>query len=388
MTRILKIDKINIELVNGKIRLRWTFKGQRLSLSIGDNSEQNLEIAKAKAYQINSDMGLERFNPDDYSSKKITAPQTSVKSEIKLIDLWGMFLKDKLLSGIKQKTIDWYEALDKIIKNLGDDLTYNAFDVKDKLQNITTIGQTKNVLKRLSSCCKYGIRRKLISENNFQGVWEYLPDKEFKKPYCFTDMEIENILSNFANHRDYSYYYDLIVFWLNTGCRPSEALGVKWSDVSDDFTRITFRGSPQTTAKKGIIWSKGSKNYKKGGHRGPTRTIPLNEKIQTILKNREQALSKRQKFDKDNLIFPSKTGKYIDYINFLHRAWLKCVRSIKGLEKTTPYNLRDTFITKHLLNGTAIAVIAAWCDNSPSMIESRYADYVNLAIASIKPINI
>ncbi len=75
MTRILKIDKVNIELVNGKIRLRWTFKGQRLSFSIGDNSEQNLDIAKNKAYQINSDMGLERFNHDDYQSKKNVSTQ-------------------------------------------------------------------------------------------------------------------------------------------------------------------------------------------------------------------------------------------------------------------------------------------------------------------------
>ncbi len=52
MTRILKIDKVNIELVNGKIRFRWTFKGERLSFSIGDNSEQNLDIAKAYVLPI------------------------------------------------------------------------------------------------------------------------------------------------------------------------------------------------------------------------------------------------------------------------------------------------------------------------------------------------
>jgi hypothetical protein len=39
------------------------------------------------------------------------------------------------------------------------------------------------------------------------------------------------------------------------------------------------------------------------------------------------------------------------------------------------------------MSGVPIAVIAAWCDTSPGMIESRYADYVRLAIAKITPEN-
>lgn len=383
MTRILKVDKINIELVNGKIRLRWTFKGQRFSFSIGDNSEQNLEIAKAKAYQINSDMGLERFNPDNYSNKKIIATQQPIKSEIRLIDLWEMFLKDKIKSGLKDKSIDVYLDIDRIIQKIRNKLSYNGFEVKEELEKITTIGQVKATLHKLSSCCEYGIKRKLITENNFYGVWEYLPDTPLKKPYCFSDSEIEQILNNFSNHPDYNRYYDLIIFLLNTGCRPSEALGVKWGDLDDDFTKITFRGSPQRIKGKGVKWSEGSKNFKKGGHKSKTRTMPLTKILKSTLENR----ANRSTVETDDLIFPNNANKFIHYSNFLS-AWQKCVQSIKGLSECVIYNCRDTFITKQLSKGVYIAVIAAWCDNSPSVIESRYADYVRLSISGVTPIDI
>jgi integrase len=384
MTKISKIDKINIELVNGKIRLRWTFKGERLSLSIGNSSEENLEIAKAKAYQINSDIVLERFNPDDYRKKKIIVPQPSVKSEIRLIDLWEIFLKEMISSGLKDTTIAVYLELDRIIQKLGDGLSYDAFDVKERLQKITSVGQTKAVLRKLSSCCEHGIKRKLVKENNFKDVWEYLPDTPLKEAYCFSDGELKLILDNFAVHSGHKTYHDLIVFLLNTGCRPSEGLGVRWGDLNDDLTEITFRGSPQRIDGQGIKWMEGSKNFKKGRRcKAKTRTIPLNK---TLRLNLEQRAMKGG-FEAKDLIFPNSVNKFIDYSNF-SKVWEECVQSLEGFCDRIIYNCRDTFITKQLIAGVPIAIIAAWCDNSPSVIEARYADYIRLAVNGVTPVDI
>ncbi len=256
--------------------------------------------------------------------------------------------------------------------------------MKERLQKITSVGQTKAVLHKLSSCCEYGIKRKLIKENNFKDVWEYLPDTPLKNPYCFSDAEIKLILDRFADHSGSKIYYDLIVFLLNTGCIPSEALGVKWGDLDDDFTKITFTGSPQEISGKGIIWVEGSKNFKKGGSRGKVRSMPLGRGLKSMLERR----AGEGTFDKDDLIFPNSKGGFINYDNFRKNAWRDCVRSLPGLDEVTPYNLRDTFITKQLMNGVPIAIVAAWCDNSPSMIESRYVDYIRLAMSSITPVDI
>jgi integrase len=378
MNKNLKIDKINIEIVKGKIRLRWSYQGQRFSLSMGENNSQNLDLARSKAYEINSDIYKNSFDANNYKPKETT----TVFKEITLLELWELFLKAKIKSGLKPKTIEWLLGIDKTIKRLGTDLTFNAFEVSEKLQVITTVNQTRLALKELSACCEYGIKRELIDKNKFKGIWEYLPDQEASVPYCFSRDEIERILENFASHKDYAYYYDLIIFWLNTGCRPSEALGVKWENINLDFSQITFEGSPQKIKGEGIVWSKGSKNFKKGSRRSASRTIPTNLTLKECLAQRYDRLNSPKG---NSLVFPSKSGKYIDYFNFCRRAWRQCVKAIDGLEKITPYNLRDTFITNQLCKGVPIAVIAAWCDNSPSMIESRYTDYVKLAIGEITP---
>jgi integrase len=375
----LKIDKVNIEITKGKIRLRWTYQGQRFSLSMGNDNPQNLDLAKSKAYQINSDICKDAFNFNNYRPQR--QEKIVITKEITLLELWNLFLKIKVKSGLKAKSIEYYENIDRLIQSLVNELTFNAFDVQEKLLNITTNYRTVKALKALSACCEYGIERKLIKENNFKGVWKYLPTQPFKTPYCLDDEEITKILDKFSSKQSYSYYYDLVVFWLNTGCRPSEALGLRWRDVSSDFTHVTFKGSPQRVSGKGIVWSEGSKNFKKGGHRAMTRTIPINANVQKILQARHAILSP----EPNDIVFSNRVGKYIDYTCFCKHIWRQCVKTIEGLEHLTPYNLRDTFITRQLCKGVPIAVIAAWCDNSPSVIESRYTDYVSLAIAKIVP---
>ncbi len=64
------------------------------------------------------------------------------------------------------------------------------------------------------------------------------------------------------------------------------------------------------------------------------------------------------------------------------------MQSLEGFSDRVIYNCRDTFITKQLIAGVPIAIIAAWCDNSPSVIESRYADYIRLAISGTTPVDI
>jgi len=62
----------------------------------------------------------------------------------------------------------------------------------------------------------------------------------------------KNIVSSKGNWNGRGYggqklcfYYPLVQFWFMTGCRPSEAVGLRWRDIASDFSHIVFNGSVQ-----------------------------------------------------------------------------------------------------------------------------------------------
>ena len=169
---------------------------------------------------------------------------------------------------------------------------------------------------------------------------------------------------------NYSHYAPIVEFWFLTGCRPSEAIGLKWKNVSDDCSTVLFIGSVQTI-RGTQVWSEGSKNNK-------SRAISVSTRVQELL----ISIKPESKIP-DDYVFPSPKGKAINYPNFLSKIWHQIVDPIKP--DTTPYNCRDTFITLQLLKGVPSAVIAKWCDTSTAMIDRNYAD--KLKLSQLRPLN-
>jgi integrase len=185
-------------------------------------------------------------------------------------------------------------------------------------------------------------------------------DRELQPPNAFTLEEQDRILEAFAHSRYYSYYLPLVKFWLLTGCRPSEAIGLEWEQVSANRTSIRFDRSI------GQVGSKFIKNKRSKTNR--VRIFPTNEKLQILLLEINRASD-----SKHLLVFPSRKNKIIDYKAFSARIWKPLVEAAIG-RHSTPYSCRDTFITHQIGQGIPIAVIAKWVDNSVKMIESRYLD--------------
>ncbi|NEN92556.1 MAG: hypothetical protein F6K48_28130 [Okeania sp. SIO3H1] len=73
----------------------------------------------------------------------------------------------------------------------------------------------------------------------------------------------------------------------------------------------------------------------------------------------------------ESWVFPNfRKSSFINYNNFRRRAWKECVAKI--IPGVTPYNCRDTFISRQLAANIPPAYIAKWCDTSISMIEKFY----------------
>lgn len=375
-----KFGRINIERYKDSIRLRWQLDGKRYSLTIGKDSKDTIKAARAKAGEIDADITFERFDHTlasygkKYSSSTLEVVSNSSDTTLTLQQLWQQFLEDKLNSNLKPKTKAEYEYLNKLIERLDKKLSFDPIEVKKALLSKNNSQDvTARVLIALSSCCNWGIKNNRISNNPFSNVIDGLScgkRKAGKQANAFTPDEIEKIIKAFQKSYDYGCYAPLVIFLFKTGCRPSEAIGLQWRHVSEDCSKIMFRGSVQTI-NGATIWSPGSKNNR-------TRDLNISLGLSQMLRSlRDEAP------DDDEPVFPSPTGKFINYNNFSRRAWKTIVDPIKP--ETTPYNCRDSFISEQLLKGVPSAVISKWCDTSARIIETTYAD--QLRLSTMRPID-
>ncbi|MGH2415545.1 MAG: tyrosine-type recombinase/integrase, partial [Microcystaceae cyanobacterium] len=224
----------------------------------------------------------------------------------------------------------------------------------------------------------------LVTKNPFDGIASEMPKFNYQdnpNPQAFSKDQVEAIIKAFKEHQgnfngrgmtgiSYAHYAPLVEFWFKTGCRPSEAIGLRWENVSLDCSIITFCCSIVSCHGRNISVNK-SKNNR-------TRKFPCSESLRTLL------LSIRPNdYNPDDLVFPSPSGKPVNYTNFSKRAWKTIVNPIKP--NTTPYSCRDTFITNQIVCGAPETAIAKWTDTSVEMIEKHYADVLKLD--AIRPVD-
>jgi integrase len=112
-----------------------------------------------------------------------------------------------------------------------------------------------------------------------------------------------------------SYLGDLILLLVYSGLRPSEALGLRWSDV--DFSARSIRTQKSKT-------------------RAGIRSIPMHEV--TV-----EALQRLREDTESEWVFPShrKPG---DHIRDFGKAFEKAVQ-LSGIPRVSPYSLRHTFFS-------------------------------------------
>jgi integrase len=238
---------------------------------------------------------------------------------------------------------------------------------------------------QLSAACKWGKKHDLLESNPYEGMANEMPKFRYQvepKPNAFTEEERDRIIEAFKNHRGtwngrgyagmgYNHYTSFVEFLFLTGCRPSEAIGLRWKHISADFKFIYFEGSITISGNGKPIQVEGSKNNKK-------RRFPCSERLRSLLQS-----IRPDTCEVDMLVFPSPKGKIILYNNFSNNAWNRIVDPIKP--DTTPYSCRDTFITTQILKGTPETAIAQWCDTSVEMIQKHYADHLKLL--SLRPVD-
>ncbi len=386
-----------VDSLKGRLRLRLPrslYPGQQakyISLQIDDNLE-NRKLAEAKARQAELDIKSGNF---DFSWNKyrifnhLTVVPSSKEAEpliaLSLTQLWEKYMTYKTPISSPKTVLDSYAPIGKHFASAPQSLDL-PLEIKNYLLETTTEQMARRCLMHLSAACKWAIANELLSTNPFAGMYLELAKPKYKleeQANPFTYQERDRIIEAFETHNagkkgiSYSYYTNFVKFLLYTGCRPSEAVGLRWKHINDDCTKIAFT--------EAIVRAGGKPLSRQTTKTKKTRNFPCTSTLQALLLS-----IKPETHRPEALVFPNREGNPINYNDFSRRAWKRVTKLVNLHEKngmsTTPYNCRDTFITLQALQGNSSDTIARWVGNTAEVIRKNYID--KLALEHLKPADI
>ncbi len=342
----------------GRLRIqlpRQLFDGEQKYLSLGlPDTPINRDAAQARIKLIESDIAFDRF---DYTLERYRV-QALTTNGTNLADLWSKYTQHKARE-LEATTIA------KDFKRVSNHLSRcpvktisgvpSARRVRTYLQNNATPATARKILMYIRSCCDWAVDEGLLQANPFTGL-KVKGKNQKRDPKPFTRSEMDQIITAFANHPSYRHYTPFVRFLFLTGCRTSEAVGLRWGDVSDET--ITF-----ASALVGKI--------RKGTKTKVSREFPINSQLSDLL-----AIVRPDSPQSDQLVFLAPKGGTIDAHNFLNRAW-RSVLSGLSIPYRPQYSTRATFITLCLQSGIQVTQVAKWVGNSPRTIWQHYAGLIS-----------
>lgn len=169
--------------------------------------------------------------------------EVAILSEDRNEYLFKKFLTAKIVKGCTDRTIDYYKktlifAFDRIHKTADevttDDIRY-YLAIRQKRDGISKTS-ANNELRILSSFYQYLQSEEIILKNPILKI-EKIKEKK-KKKSAFTEFEIEKIRDATKNYREKA----IVDVLLSTGCRVSELVAIKISDIDGDKLVVHGKG--------------------------------------------------------------------------------------------------------------------------------------------------
>lgn len=378
---------VTLLVSNGRLQLRFSYGGKRhyLSLGLSADDKRNWKIAERKVaiieediYKERLDLTLEKYKPQSALSAVTPVVTPIAPPKPDLTELWKQYETFKKPQ-VSQTTyaVDYRKYRNHIAKLPTRDLE-NAIAIRDHLVANLSLNTVKRVLTNLSACCDWAVESGLIPSNPFQGMAAriQIPKAERGEEYNiepFSCTERDTIIQAFEEDRHYSYYAPLVKILFFTGMRPCEAIALQWQHIGDKFIAI----------EQSITISEQGHKLKEGLKTQEQRRFPINTQLREILDS-----TRPESYKETDFVFPSKTGKFIDFGDFLNHAWrgyknrhgrfiegivTRLVREGKVECYKRPYQCRHTFISLCLESGIDAKDVARWVGNSPEVIYRHYA---------------
>lgn len=363
---VKKYGKVSVELYRGSYRLRWLYGKKRICLSIGRNdTDIALVASEARAQEINADLLMGRFDESlaKYSKKHADA-LAETKRGLDLKEVWERYKKAYKRRVAKTTQKNCWRTTDNCLARLSTNLLLLDQNraAMQRLLDVYSVSTVKRTLADINAACNWAVKAKLIDSNPYSGLSSELPKEPRSKRSreCFELKDIKSILKAFKADKGSSYYLNYVELLAMTGFRPEEAIALTWDDVVQNEAGKTVLQVNKAHCQGEL---KGTKTH-------DTRDFPCNAQLADFLNNLPRLSNK------NNLLFPSPKGGYINQHNFLNRHWRPIVKGLvkdRKVKQYLPcYNLRHSFITRLIRDGLDAATVARLAGNSPQMIFEHY----------------
>lgn len=242
---------IAVDKRSNKLWIRFRVKGYSQQFQLATrlkDTKKNRELVRVKRDIIANDIALGQFDPtlERYQFRAIASfshapPPPQRKDDYDLKGLWELFLEFQV-SQLQPTTIYInYRTIGSLIEKMPTQALTKAPAIKNWLLKNYSLPMAWRYLGKLSQCCRWALDEGLIEVNPFEQV-------KIKRPkpgdtQAFTLEQRDLIIQAFENDGTFSHYASLVKFLFWTGCRHGEAFALRWDDISDDCTAITFSKS-------------------------------------------------------------------------------------------------------------------------------------------------
>lgn len=357
-----KSGTVVIQTFQGRLRLVWSHQCKRYFLTLGlPDTTINKLLATQTASTIEIDIVLGKFDEslDKYRNTSIKA----VVDTLTITQLFERFWKIKQKS-VSARTFDGYNSTVKYLALFFKDVPVTTITVgkaQEFVDWFTRLGLSaptmKSYLIRIRAIWDWAIEQHLMTKNPWTKLVSKvrIPSRPLPRP--FTRDEMTQIIEAFKTHKHYSHYADYVLFLFGTGVRTSEAIGLRWRDLSTDCNTVLL--SEQLTR----------------GERKPTKT---NRERSFVLPNSVTLmLLKRRPANPntDALVFTAPQGGAVDDHSFQRRAWTSVLNQL-GIPYRKPYTTRSTAISLALEAGMSPVTVASIMGHDVSTLFSHYAGSV------------
>ncbi|WP_225896106.1 site-specific integrase [Dendronalium phyllosphericum] len=346
---------------------------QALNLALLVDDEITRLIALGEPIELDSLKEMVRSEQEKLKAKKTGGIRLVEKND--LIVLWDNYVKFHTALGVWTET--YITSHIALIRRLLDSCPYHKLEDKQSLIEwlFNDTNRTKKTSKsRLMLIVaaidwnskqgniprKWGIeyrdalesisfktekKSSLINEENDIDIFS------LKEVYQIIEALKKETHSRFEG-RHYQYYKYVYFCWL-TGCRPSEAIALKWENVDLAKKRIKFCEAEMNRGGL-IIKKQGTKTV---SH----RYFPINPELMELLTTIPH---------KKGYVFRNIQGNPINH-NVFYGVW-KNLLDVMGIKYRVPYQLRHTMISYHANNDYPIHKLAELVGNSEQIIKEHY----------------
>ncbi len=344
---------------DGRICKTFTVNGKRYMVYGKTVSEcRQKELEKRQAIEAGQYKSGKALTVSEYFDRWIEAKAGSVKEStirtngilLNRISATRISAAGQTFGSLKLTKVEVQNVRD-LQKALQNELRTRDKNGKEVTRKGMTTRAANDSIYLLKAVYKTAMIERLVQWNPCEGVKPLKRTEEQARDTIHRALTKQET-SAFLAAASGSWYYNLYVFLLNTGCRIGEAGALKPSDISKKGEGARIVRTITRTEVGGYAIGTDTKTA------AGRRTVPLNDAAKKALEDQKrinQMLTSNKVIDIDNPIFTAPQGGLLKSANVNYDIAKLCEAA--GIEKFSAHAFRDTFATRCVESGMQVKML-------------------------------